>query len=81
MISGSMDFGTPMMPRISSSQSRVSRFMSMVRLALVTSVTCSPVRFQMSQVSMVPNRISPASARRRSDGSASSSQRIFGPEK
>ena len=31
MIVGSMACGMPMMPRISSSQSRVSRFMSMVR--------------------------------------------------
>ena len=47
----------------SSSQSSVARSMSMVRLALVTSVTCSrlrpPVRFQISQDSMVPKRASP----------------------
>ena len=39
----------------------------MVRLALVTSVTCTPpsappVRFQISQVSMVPKMASPRSA-------------------
>ena len=50
--------------RISSSQSRVFRFISMVRLALVTSVTCAPpltppVRFQMTQVSMLPKTASP----------------------
>ena len=57
--------GTPMASSSVSSQSRVSRFISMVRLALVTSVTCRPVRFQISQVSMVPNSTSPASARAR----------------
>ncbi len=41
--------------------------MSSVRLALVTSVTClppfrPPVRFQTSQLSIVPNRTSPRSA-------------------
>jgi hypothetical protein len=42
----------------------------MVRLAFVTSVTWTPpstppVRFQMSQLSIVPNSSSPASARAR----------------
>ena len=51
--------------RISGSQSRVWRFMSIVRLALVTSVTWTPpltppVRFQMHQVSMLPNSRLPA---------------------
>ncbi len=60
--------------------------MSMVRLALVTSVTWMPpsgppVRFQTSHVSMVPNSTSPVSARRRNESSCSSSQAIFGPEK
>ena len=40
----------------------------MVRLALVTSVTCRPVSCQINQVSMVPNRTSPASARRAGPG-------------
>ena len=53
----------------------------MVRLALVTSVTCSPVSFQISHVSMVPNISSPRSARSRAPGTLSSSQRILGPEK
>ena len=53
----------------SSSQSKVSRFISMVRLALVTSVTCTPprgppVRFHSSQVSVVPNIASPRFGRR-----------------
>ena len=38
----------------------------MVRLALVTSVTCRPVSFQISQLSMVPKSTSPRSARSRS---------------
>ena len=63
-ISGSITRGTRMAASSRSSQSRVSRFISMVRLALVTSVTCRPpldppVRFQTSQVSMVPNSRSP----------------------
>ena len=58
----------------------------MVRLALVGSVTCAPplgppVRFQISQVSMVPKSASPASAAARMPGTLSSSQRILGPEK
>jgi hypothetical protein len=40
----------------------------MVRLALVTSVACRPVSFQISQASMVPNRISPRSAAARAPG-------------
>ena len=58
----------------------------MVREALVTSVTCTPpstppVRFQMTQESMVPKRMSPRSARSRRPSTLSSSQRIFGPAK
>ena len=58
----------------------------MVRLALVTSVTCTPpltppVRFQMNQVSMVPNSRSPASAVARAPGTLSRIQRTLGPEK
>ena len=46
---------------------------SIVRLAFVTSVTCGPpftppVKFQISQVSIVPNSTSPRSARSRSPG-------------
>ena len=60
--------------------------MSMVRLAFVTSVTCTPpsgppVRFQISQVSIVPNSTSPRSARSRSRGSWSSIQVSRGPAK
>ncbi len=53
----------------------------MVREALVTSVTCRPVSFQITQVSMVPNSNSPRSALALAPGVASSSQRSFGPEK
>ena len=52
----------------------------------MTSVTCTPpsvppVRFQITQVSIVPNRMSPRSARSRSPSTLSSSQRTFGPAK
>ena len=58
----------------------------MVRLALVTSVTCTPpltppVRFQMHQVSMLPNTRSPASAFSRAPSTLSRIQRTLGPEK
>src|ERR1700693_4501965 len=72
--------GTPMASSNVSSQSSVSRFMSIVRLALVTSVTWRPVRFQTSQLSMVPNSRSPSSARLRIPGALSSSQLTFAPD-
>ncbi len=58
----------------------------MVRDAFETSVTCTPpltppVRFQMHQVSMLPNTRSPASAFSRAPGTLSRIQRILGPEK
>lgn len=61
-------------------------FISMVRLALVTSVMCRPpsappVRFQISQVSIVPNSTSPSLARWSSPFTWSNSQRIRGAEK
>ena len=70
-ISGSMARGTPKKPSSSSSQSSFSRSMSMVRLALVTSVTCRPpcgppVRFHTTHVSDVPKSASPRSAAARS---------------
>ena len=52
----------------------------MVRLALVASVTCSPVSFQMSHESIVPNTTSPASARARHPSRLFSIQVSFGPE-
>ncbi len=67
LISGSICRGMPKNDSSSSSQSSVSRFISMVRLALVTSVTCTPprgppVRFHSTQVSGVPKIASPLSA-------------------
>ena len=75
-----------MVLRMSSSQSRVCRSISIVRLALVTSVTCTPplvppVRFQITQVSMFPKARSPASALPLAPSTLSRIQRIFGPEK
>ena len=55
--------------------------MSIVRLALVTSVRWRPVSFQISHESIVPKSTSPASARSRRPGTVSSSQRSLGPEK
>ena len=85
-ISGSIWRGTPKMASSSSCQFRVVRSIRRVRLAFVTSVTCvppsgPPVRFQISQLSMVPNSTSPRSARWRRPGVWSSSQRTFGAEK
>ena len=71
---------------IPESQSSVLRSISIVRLALVTSVMCRPpsvppVRFQISQVSMLPNSRSPDSALSLAPSTLSRIQRIFGPEK
>ena len=76
----------PISSQIDPSQSKVCKFISIVRLALVTSVTCvpplmPPVRFQISQVSMVPNSAMPFSAAARTSGILSSNQRTLGPEK
>ena len=75
-----------MIPAVSSSQASVLRSISIVRLALVTSVMCRPpstppVRFQISQVSMFPKIRSPASAFSRAPSTLSRIQRTFGPEK
>ena len=69
--------GMPKKPRSSSSQSRVVRSMSIVRLAFVTSVAWTPpsgppVRFHTTQVSGVPKRASPRSAASRSPSTCSS---------
>ena len=71
---------------IPASQSSVLRSISIVRLAFVTSVMCRPpsvppVRFQISQVSMLPNTRSPDSALSLAPSTLSRIQRIFGPEK
>ncbi len=55
----------------------------MVRLALVRSVTCTlpPVSFQISHVSTVPNKSSPASAFSRAPGTLSKIHLILVAEK
>ncbi|CFE77567.1 Uncharacterised protein [Mycobacterium tuberculosis] len=70
----------------SSSQSSVSRSINMVRLALVTSVTCTPprgppVRFHNTQVSGVPNNASPFSAAARTPSTFSRIHCSLPPEK
>src|ERR1700761_1432580 len=85
-ISGSMARGTPRKPSSSSSQSSVSRFISMVRLALVTSVMCTPpsvppVRFHSTHESVVPKMASPFSASARRPSTLSSSHLILPPAK
>ena len=81
-----MDTGMPISPAISSSQLSVLRSIINVRDALVGSVMCRPpltppVMFQTSQVSMLPNTRSPASAFSRAPSTLSRTQRTFGPEK
>src|SRR5919108_3597 len=85
LMSGSIARGIPSRLRISSSQSSVSRFMSSVRLAFVTSVTWTPplappVSCQIHHVSMFPNRSSPASARSRVPSTLSRIHLIFVPD-
>ena len=75
----------PMSSAMSSSQDRVSRSISIVRLALVRSVTCTPpsappVMFQITQVSMLPKRRSPPRPSR-APSTLSRIQRTLGPEK
>ena len=58
----------------------------MVRLALVTSVTCAPpstppVRFQITQESVLPKMASPSSAAARTPSTFSRIHWIFPPEK
>ena len=59
----------------------VSRSISIVRLALVTSVRCSPVSCHNTHVSMVPNRACPASASARTPSTFSRIQRSLPPAK
>ena len=59
-MAGSIERGMPNSASSSSSQSSVARSISIVRLALVGSVTCTPpstppVRCQITQLSVVPN--------------------------
>ena len=70
----------------SSSQSSVARLSSCVRLALVTSVTCKPpagppVRFQSTQLSIVPHTASPRSAAARTPSTLSRIHCSFSAEK
>ena len=78
---GSTVRGMPKAPSSTGSQSSVAKFMSCVRLAFVTSVACRPVRFQSTQVSIVPNNRSPFSALARAPGTLSNSHRSFNAEK
>ncbi len=85
-ISGRIARGTPMAASSSSSQASDARSISIVRLALVTSVTWTPpvgppVRFQMHHESIVPTSSRPSSSAARTPGTLSSIQRIFGPAK
>src|SRR3954466_12827676 len=86
LISGSIDVGIFMSSAMDASHDRVDRSISSVRDALVGSVTCTPpsgppVMFHSSQVSMLPNSRSPASARCRAPSTLSRIQRVLGPEK
>ena len=85
-ILGSIARGTSKIVSSSSSQSSVLRFISIVRLALVTSVAwmppCRPpVRCQMTHVSGLPNTASPRSAASRTPGTFWRIHWIFAPEK
>ena len=86
MISGSMDIGMPMSLAMSASQLRVDRSMSMVREALVTSVTCTPpltppVMFHSTHASVLPNASWPASALALAPSTLSRIHLTLGPEK
>ncbi len=86
LIVGSICLGMRKNDSSSSSQSSVSRFISMVRLAFVGSVTCTPpltppVRFQMTQLSVLPKTASPRSAASLTPSTFSRIHWIFPPEK
>src|SRR3712207_8970567 len=86
MIVGSIERGTPKNDISSLSQSSVSRSIIIVRLALVTSVTCTPpsvppVRFQISHESVLPKIASPRSAASRTPSTFSRIHWILPPEK
>ena len=71
---------------MSASHDSVSRSMSMVRDALVGSVTCTPpstppVMFHSTHESVLPNARSPASALARAPSTLSRIHLTFGPEK
>ena len=81
--SGSTEGGIRSSASSSSSQSWVCRLNSSVREALLASVACTrpPVRFQTSQLSIVPKASSPFSARARAPGTLSSSHSSLVPAK
>ncbi len=86
LISGSIERGTPKKSSSSSSQASLRMFISIVRLALVASVMCRPpsvppVRFQISQLSIVPNSTSPSRARCSTPLTWSNSHRMRSAEK
>src|SRR6266480_3862857 len=80
---GNTERGTPNSLSSASSQSPVRRLKSMVRDALLGSVTCTrpPVRFHTSHESTVPNASLPAFALARAPGTLRSSHSSFVPEK
>ena len=80
---GNASRGMPNFASVGSCHVSVCRSMSMVRAALVTSVTWTApaVRRCASHASTVPNRASPSAAAAATAGTLSRSQRIFTPEK
>src|SRR2546423_12752681 len=80
---GSTERGTPNKSSSSSSQSPVRRLNSIVRDALLGSVTCTrpPVRFHTSHESTVPNASFPAFALARAPATFRSNHSRFVPEK
>src|SRR3954469_25005152 len=70
---GSADIGTPNKSHNSHDHSNARMSNSIVRLALVTSVACTspPVRFQISQESIVPSASSSSTGMSRLDNSHS----------
>src|SRR5205807_8681732 len=80
---GSTERGTPNKSSSSSSQSPVRRLNSIVRDALLGSVTCTrpPVRFHTSHESTVPKASLPAFAFARAPGTLRSSHSSLVPEK
>jgi len=81
--SGSTEAGTSNSASNCESHCKVLILNNKVRDALLASVTwrLPPVRFQISQLSIVPNASSPLSARERAPGTLSSSHCNLVPEK
>src|SRR5450759_3718966 len=82
LISGKIFLGILKTLSMPSSQLKVLRSISMVRLAFVGSVTwLPPVKFQMIQVSIVPKSALPSRMAFATTGLLSINHLIFGPEK